>query len=156
MAATGGVVLHPCTEVTGQRLQEVKKWLSAATERWRQAVRLEGVWVFYYLNQTLFHMSTHLLLTPSQGGTAQRTYLAPILRLPPLHFSYTGWKWEEKQMEEKVNNCWVIPKMLKSRRSFRFLSHNIKGTLEYSIWVTHCSNIMLRRCPEVHPHFYLI
>lgn len=24
MTATGGVVLHPCTEVTGQRLQEVK------------------------------------------------------------------------------------------------------------------------------------
>lgn len=27
MTATRRVVLHPCTDVTGQRLQEVKKWL---------------------------------------------------------------------------------------------------------------------------------
>lgn len=50
----------------------------------------------YYLDQALFHMSTHLLLAPSQWGAAQRTYLAPILRLPPLHLSYTGCRGAEE------------------------------------------------------------
>lgn len=41
-------------------------------------------------------MSTHLLLAPSQWGAAQRTYLAPFLRLPPLHLADTGWKGERR------------------------------------------------------------
>lgn len=48
----------------------------------------------YYLDEALFHMSTHLLLAPSQWGAAQRTYLAPLLRLPPLHLADTGWRGE--------------------------------------------------------------
>lgn len=46
-------------------------------------------------------MSTHLLLAPSQGGAAQRTYLAPLLRLPPLHLADTGWRGEEGQWGDK-------------------------------------------------------
>ena len=45
-----------------------------------------------YLDKALFHMSTHLLLAPSQWHAAQRTYLSPFLWLPPLHLSYTGWR----------------------------------------------------------------
>lgn len=47
-------------------------------------------------------MSTHLLLAPSQGGTAQRTYLAPLLRLPPLHLPYTGWGVKRKRQRDTI------------------------------------------------------
>lgn len=76
-------------EVTAQQLQEEKSSTGCPTggRGWRPGL--------YYLDQALFHMSTHLLLAPSQWGAAQRTYLAPLLRLPPLHLPYTGWKQTE-------------------------------------------------------------
>lgn len=101
-------VCTACTEVIGQHLQEVKRWLlsSYRKRRVRQAVQLEvgggsgpGL---YYLDQALFHMSTHLLLAPSQWGAAQRTYLAPLLRLPPLHLPYTGWTSSQKRKDRKT------------------------------------------------------
>lgn len=65
----------------------------------------------YYLDQALFHMSTHLLLAPSQWGAAQRTYLAPFLRLPPLHLPYTGWKSTEREKEGTWFKLSKLPRM---------------------------------------------
>lgn len=74
-------------------------------------------------------MSTHLLLAPSQGGTAQRTYLAPLLRLPPLHLPYTGWGVKRKRQRDTI----LISMLLLIRFQARFLGqqcHWFQGTGE--------------------------
>lgn len=89
-------------EVTGRKKQNKKGG--------REAVQtaVGGVWGswLYYLDQALFHMSTHLLFAPSQWGTAQRTYLPPLLRLPPLHLPYASWTSRRKEKTEHISLTW--------------------------------------------------
>lgn len=93
--------------------QEVERWLEENKQNkkgGREAVQtaVGGVWGswLYYLDQALFHMSTHLLFAPSQWGTAQRTYLPPLLRLPPLHLPYASWTSRRKEKTEHISLTW--------------------------------------------------
>lgn len=97
--------------------------------------RSSGPWM-YYLDQALFHMSTHLLLAPSQWGTAQRTYLPPLLRLPPLHLPYTSWKHGRHSKRQTdtflMSNC-PRTTVNREKNSEWYFCHMTEGNLAISI-----------------------